>query len=252
MAPQSKSSRCLRLGLLASAAVAVARWGPGAFTGGAAIAAARRMPAASVVARAAVVAEDYPELQRVEDLIYDSCMLREGEQEMQCLRTLSKLTKFHEKSALGCNVDELNCLVLDILDRLCAGIHGSEGLVLLTRVTSSVLAFREKFSDWSAAFKAADTDGSGDLDLEELIAAMASVNSGLSDEQVKMIFFAADANGDGVISAEEFSNFLTAAVFAEEPLRELQVDNLPKKQPSFEEYLRWSMQGRSGSWAAMR
>lgn len=249
---QMKSSRGLRLAVFASAAAA-ALWGPSPLSGfitglgGAAAPRATR----SVVARRAE-GHDWPELQRVEQLIYDGCMLREGEQEVQCLRTLSKLTEFHEQSSLECNVEELNCLVLDILDRLCAGIEGKDGLILLNRLTNAVLSFRAKFSDWSAAFKAADTDGSGDLDLPELIAAMKSADSGLTEKEVKMIFFAADANGDGVISSEEFSNFLSAAVFAEEPLRGLQVDSLPKKQPSFEEYLRWSMAGRSGSWASMR
>mmetsp|Transcript_31060 Transcript_31060/g.78605 ORF Transcript_31060/g.78605 Transcript_31060/m.78605 type:complete len:251 (+) Transcript_31060:97-849(+) len=193
-----------------------------------------------------------PELQRVEELIYDSCMLQDGEQEVQCLLALSKLTKFHEQAALECKVDEFHCLVLDVLDRLCAGIQGSDGLILLNRVADAVLAFREKFSDLKTAFKAVDVDGSGDLDLDEFIAAMRSVDSCLTEEQVKMIFVAADANGDGAVCAEEFSNFLTAAIFVEEPLRRLQVDSLPKKQPTFEEYLRWSMSGRSGSWAAMR
>eukprot|EP00443_Scrippsiella_acuminata_P065348 CAMPEP_0115429810 /NCGR_PEP_ID=MMETSP0271-20121206/30714_1 /TAXON_ID=71861 /ORGANISM="Scrippsiella trochoidea, Strain CCMP3099" /LENGTH=250 /DNA_ID=CAMNT_0002855005 /DNA_START=74 /DNA_END=826 /DNA_ORIENTATION=- len=250
MAHQMKSSCSLRLAVVAAIVLATC-WVPSpfeAFTGGS-LPPLRR--ASSSVARAAE-GHEYPELQRVEQMIYDSCMLREGMQEVQCLRTLSKLTKFHEEAALECKMDELNCLVLDVLDRLCAGIQGSDGLIVLNRVTSAVLSFREKFSDWSSAFKAADTDGSGDLDLDELIAAMKSVDSGMTEEQVKMIFFAADANGDGVISAEEFSNFLTAAVFAEEPLRGLQVDSLPKKQPAFEEYLRWSMSGRSGSWAAMR
>lgn len=225
------------------------RWGQ-TFTG-----AARpvlRAPAAGLVARAAE-SKAYPELSRVEDLIYDSCMLyEEPREELQCLRTLDKLTKFHEKSKLECSLDSFHCIVLDVLDRLCAGIQGRDGIVLLNRVASAVLSFRNKFVTWEQAFGKADHDGKGHLDVEKLTALMRSSQAGLTDEEVRAIFFAADANGDGSISPQEFSDFLTAAVFAEEPLRQLQVDPLPTKRGDLEDYLRWSSSGSSGgSWSGL-
>merc|ERR1712124_189812 len=57
---------------------------------------------------------------------------------------------------------------------------------------------------------------------------MKALNVGLTEKETAMCFFAADANGDGVISREEFSNFMTAAVFAEDTL-DMEADPLPKK-----------------------
>mmetsp|Transcript_44284 Transcript_44284/g.140846 ORF Transcript_44284/g.140846 Transcript_44284/m.140846 type:complete len:187 (-) Transcript_44284:173-733(-) len=186
-------------------------------------------------------------------MIADDCTLQDGLQGIECLRTLSKLQKFHRETSLECNLDDLSCIVLDILDRLCANIQGKDGFILLNRVSGVMGTFRSKFTDWSAAFKAADADGSGHLSLEDLIAALRSAGATvITDDEVRMVFHAADANGDGVISAEEFSNFMVAAVFAEEPLKALQVDALPSKQPSFEDYLHWTTRGRDGSWAALR
>eukprot|EP00418_Pyrodinium_bahamense_P091351 CAMPEP_0179041934 /NCGR_PEP_ID=MMETSP0796-20121207/16408_1 /TAXON_ID=73915 /ORGANISM="Pyrodinium bahamense, Strain pbaha01" /LENGTH=257 /DNA_ID=CAMNT_0020738305 /DNA_START=131 /DNA_END=902 /DNA_ORIENTATION=- len=193
--------------------------------------------------------DDYPELSRVEDLIYDSCVIKEGKQEIECLRTWDKLKRFHKDAALECNLDDMRCVVLDVLDRLCEGIDGQEGLVLLNKVSAAVLAFRDKFTDWETAFTMADTDNSGDLSLNELIEAMKSVGAGMTDAEVKLVFVAADTNRDGVISKEEFSDFLTAAVF--EPLRDLQVDKVPKKQLDFNDYLHWSSAGRTESWAGL-
>lgn len=208
-----------------------------------------RSKVSKTVLRASV--DDYPELTRVEDLIYESCVIKEGTQELECLRVWDKLKKFHGESALECNLDDMRCVVLDVLDRLCKGIGGKDGLVILNKVSNAVLIFREKFADWERAFDAVDTDSSGDIDMAELIAGMKSVKAGMSDAEVRLVFMAADANGDGKISREEFSDFLTAGVFAEEPLRGLQVDAMPTKQPDFPDYLRWSTSNRMGSWAGL-
>jgi len=196
-------------------------------------------------------ADDYPELTRVEELIYESCVIKEGAQELECLRVWDKLKKFHGESALECDLDDMRCVVLDVLDRLCKGIDGKDGLVVLNKVSSAVLLFRDKFSDWERAFDAVDTDSSDYIDMAELTEAMKSVNVGMSEAEVRLVFKAADANGDGKISREEFSDFLTAGVFAEEPLRGLQVDAMPTKQPDFPDYLRWSTSNRMGSWAGL-
>jgi len=185
-------------------------------------------------------AEDYPELTRVEDMIYESCLVKEGAEEVQCLRLWDKLQKFHKESAMECNLDDLRCIVLDVLDRLCSGIEGKNGIVLLSKVANTMEAFRAKFDNWDGAFASIDTDGSGDLSLSELTAAIKKLNIDMTEKEVSLVFLAADANGDGSVSKEEFSNFMTAAVFAEEPLLAMQPDTMPKKQPDFMEYLRMS------------
>mmetsp|Transcript_68609 Transcript_68609/g.155486 ORF Transcript_68609/g.155486 Transcript_68609/m.155486 type:complete len:256 (+) Transcript_68609:93-860(+) len=246
--PTTRLCRAIVSGAAALALFRSGHWRDGAFAGGSGLA-PLRSPKPLTVLRAS--AADYPDLSRVEDLIYDSCVVKEGQQELNCLRVWDKLKNFHEESALECNLDDMRCVVLDVLDRLCSRIDGRDGLVLLQKVSGAVLAFRERFEDVDAAFQAADTDGSGDIDLGELQAAMQSVTAGLTPSEVKAVFMAADANADGVISREEFSDFLTAAVFAEEPLRELQVDSVPKKQPDFNTYLQWSSAGRVASWAGL-
>jgi len=198
-----------------------------------------------ITLKAAATADDYPELSRVEDLIYESCVVKDGEQALECLRLYDKLQKFHAEAKMECNLDDLRCIVLDVLDRLCSGIEGKNGLVLLSKVANTMESFRTKFGNWDEAFAETDTDGSGELDLAELSAAIKKMNVGLTDKEVALVFFAADANGDGQISKEEFANFMTAAVFAEEPLRAMQPDSLPKGQPSFDEYLRWSSMARA-------
>merc|ERR1719208_202511 len=99
---------------------------------------------------------DYPHLSRVEDLIYDSCVIREDLQQTECMRVLDKLTKFHQQNAMECSVDDLHCVVLDVLDRLCKNIEGKDGLILLNRVTGAVSLFKDRFKTWGEAFKAAD------------------------------------------------------------------------------------------------
>jgi hypothetical protein len=176
-------------------------------------------------------------------------MVKEGEQEIECLRTWDKLATYHAEAKLECNLDDMRCIVLDVLDRLCKSIDGQDGLVLLNKVSSAVMGFRKKFVDWDAAFSAIDTDKSGALSLDELTEAMKTLDVSMTKSEVAAVFMAADANGDGEVSREEFSNFLTAAVFAEEPLRDLQPDKISMKQPNFEDYVRWSSSGNP-SWGA--
>lgn len=208
---------------------------------------------APATVRRATSAAPYPELARVEDLIYDSCVVMEGSQELECLRGWDKLTRFHVDAAHGCSLDEkMPCLVLDVLDRLCKGIDGG-GLMLLQNVASTVLAWRNNFADWDTAFAAADITGSGEIDLQEFTAAMQSANAGMTRAEAKLVFNSADANEDGLISKEEFSDFMAAHVRLEETLQELQMDGVPKRQPDFYDYLRLSANsGDAGtSWAGL-
>jgi len=197
-------------------------------------------------------AEDYPELSRVENLIYESCVLKEGAQEMQCLSTWDKLQNFHKEAKLECNLEDLRCVVLDVLDRICGNIKGQEGLIVLSKVANTMQSFRKKFNDWDKAFTDADTDGSGDLSMAELSAAINKMDVGLTEKEVSIVFMAADANGDGKVSKMEFSDFMTAAVFAEEPLSQISVDAPPKEKVDLdtEDLLRWSSTG--ASWMGAR
>lgn len=195
----------------------------------------------------------YQNLERIEVMIYDNCVLKDGENELQCLRMLDKLQKFHEKTQIDCNLEDLSCLVLEVLDRLCEGIEGKDGLVLLNKVASAVLAFKDKFSHWDKAFDDMDGANDGLITIKDFKSAMYQLEVGITDSEAGQIFYAADANGDGVVSKDEFADFLSAAVFAEEPLSEL-TDRPPMKQPTFDEYLMWTMQSREGSvsWASLR
>uniref|UniRef100_A0A7S1MCL0 EF-hand domain-containing protein n=1 Tax=Alexandrium catenella TaxID=2925 RepID=A0A7S1MCL0_ALECA len=225
-------------------------WQRQSFTGGRA-AAPRRLATRSGLQAAPSQLELYPDLSRVEDLIYDSCVVLENDLEIECLRTWDKLKKFHEAAEMDCHVDDMRCVVLDVIDRLCQSIDGKDGLILLNKVSGAVLEIRDKFEHWDKAFVAADRDNSGMLTLDDLTHILKEIGSRMSPQEVKSVFLAADINGDGYISREEFADFLTAAIFAEEPLRELQADSLPTKQPDVIDYILWSSAGRTQSWAGL-
>jgi len=213
----------------------------------------RASPQASAVQRRAGTSTyetDYPDLARIEGMIQDSCGVKEGEAEMNCLRMYDKLTKFHEKTSKECTLDNLKCVVLDILDRLCSGIDSGDGTILLNRVSNAVGSLRSKFANWDKAFSHFDKDHSGAINQEEMTEMMKQMKVGLSDKETAICFFAADANGDGKISPEEFSNFMTAAVFAEDTLSEVDPDPVPRKMEKTEEFLAWAAKDRDLSWGA--
>lgn len=194
----------------------------------------------------------YPNLVRVENLIYHHCVVTEGQREAECLRNWYSLSKFHKDSATECALDDAMCVVLDVLDRLCEGIHESDEIVLLTKVSSMAAAFRARYQeDWRSAFDAADTDGRGDLDCAKFAAALDSVGARMTPAEVRTAFSASDRDEDGVLSREEFSDFLTAAIFAQRPLSRLFAGRVPKTQPDVEGHLRWSTAGRGRSSASV-
>lgn len=59
------------------------------------------------------------------------------------------------------------------------------------------------------AFSRFDADGNGLLNLNELVAGFEAFLNGVSHKQVQALVFSYDTNGDGVISFEEFFQFLT-------------------------------------------
>jgi len=80
---------------------------------------------------------------------------------------------------------------------------------------------------------------------------MNGLKVGLTEQETALCFFAADANGDGLLSPQEFSNFMTAAVFAEDTLSEMDPDPLPKKMKKTEDFLSWAQSGSDGrSWGS--
>jgi len=59
-----------------------------------------------------------------------------------------------------------------------------------------------------ALFDKYDEDGSGTLTLQEFKEAMAAVNLGLSEKEMKQLLIEADVNDDGVIEYNEFLNMI--------------------------------------------
>jgi hypothetical protein len=59
------------------------------------------------------------------------------------------------------------------------------------------------------AFSRFDSDGNGLLNLAELVTGFEAFLNGVSHKQVQALVFSYDVNGDGVISFEEFFQFLT-------------------------------------------
>ena len=52
------------------------------------------------------------------------------------------------------------------------------------------------------AFKQCDTDGTGDLQLDEMHAALKKIGHPLSDKEIRDLMKEADVNGDGKIEAD--------------------------------------------------
>lgn len=186
----------------------------------------------------------YPNLVRVESFIYEYCAALTGTHEADCLRNWYMLAKFHKDSATQCMVDDFKCMVLDLLDRLCAGIRGTDDVSQLNWVSSSAKAFRDMYhEDWNRAFEAADADASGVLDFAQFAAAAESVGTRMTRAAARMIFSAADTDEDGMLSRAEFSQFFTVATLAQEPLARLSAGRGPRTQPDLQG--RWSTFGRS-------
>lgn len=193
--------------------------------------------------------EDYPNLARVESLIQDGCQVKDGEAEIACLRMHDKLEKFHTKTSKECSLDNLKCIVLDILERLCTGIDSGDGTIILNRLSGLVSTLRGKFTNWDKAFAHYDQDHSGGIDKKGIMEMLSGPDVGLTESEAALCFFAADADGDGLISSEEFSNFMTAAVLAEDTL-DMEADPLPKKMKRTEDFLSWASSGSDSSWGS--
>lgn len=74
---------------------------------------------------------------------------------------------------------------------------------------------KERAGQLKQMFKDLDTDGSGDLDIEELVDGMKKMGLVLSEEEWPAYFEALDANGDKKITLAEFTKAIRAAIAAD-------------------------------------
>ena len=68
--------------------------------------------------------------------------------------------------------------------------------------------FGHKLSDVKSVFDAADTDGTGKLSFDEFAAAMKRLDLGLTEEQLQEVFDATDLDGSGKLNYAEFAEEL--------------------------------------------
>eukprot|EP00440_Ansanella_granifera_P076620 gb/GFBE01083140.1/.p1 GENE.gb/GFBE01083140.1/~~gb/GFBE01083140.1/.p1 ORF type:complete len:248 (+),score=51.39 gb/GFBE01083140.1/:1-744(+) len=197
-----------------------------------------RPRARSLTARAAL--GQYPSLSKLEDLILESCTVKEGDEGIECMEVYSKLVEAHFKAQTECDVNEQTCSVLLVLDRLAWGTSGTDGLALLWQMRESVEAFQQMYTSWGDAFDAVDLDGSGSIDQEELGVALRKLNPEITDMTIGRLFRAADTNLDGVIDPDEFSDFLMAGAVAAEPLKQLVPDHKRHEGGSAADLMTWA------------
>eukprot|EP01048_Picozoa_sp_COSAG05_P000838 COSAG05_NODE_26_length_29797_cov_35.911139_1_plen_512_part_00 len=87
--------------------------------------------------------------------------------------------------------------------------------------------------DWKTVFQKFDTDGSGELDKDEFVAAMKSGGyaAALNDGDLSVLFRSIDASGDGTIDADEFANFMRTTP------QEVEKKKLERVRPKVVEYI---------------
>mmetsp|Transcript_70046 Transcript_70046/g.167333 ORF Transcript_70046/g.167333 Transcript_70046/m.167333 type:complete len:251 (+) Transcript_70046:66-818(+) len=183
----------------------------------------------------------YPELSALEDRIYESCLVKDVDEEVECMDVYGQLVDAHFKAQQDCDVDPSKCALLKVLDRLSWGTAGSDGLLLLQQLRESVEAIYQMFQFWNDAFLTLDTDGDGALSEEEFRSALRETNPNISDMTSGRLFRAADVNQDGFVDVEEFSDFLKAGAIAAESLQSLAPSH--HHTVSSEQLVMWAMRG---------
>lgn len=190
----------------------------------------------------------YPELSNLEDRIYESCIVKDFDEELDCMDVYSNLVETHFQAQKECDADSSKCALLKVLDRLAWGTKGTDALMLLQQLRESVEAIYQMHqSHWNDAFESLDEDKDGRLSEREFRAGLRRLNPGISEETSGRIFRAADVNLDGVIDAEEFADFLKAGAIAGEPLKKLTPQSVSAHRKSSEALLLWAMHGNMHS-----
>jgi len=181
----------------------------------------------------------YADLSKLEDEIYESCVIGDSDLEMECLDVHSQLVETHFQAQKDCDADPSKCALLRVLDRLAWGTTGSDGLQLLQHLRECVEAIHQMHqSHWSDAFESLDTDHDGMLSEGEFRAALRKLSPDLTEQTSGQIFRAADLNLDGFIDRAEFADFLRAGAIAGEPLKKLKS---VKHSKSSGDLLMWAM-----------
>eukprot|EP00913_Durusdinium_trenchii_P023971 g22513.t1 len=210
---------------------------------------------------------------KLEDEIYESCVIGDSDLEMECLDVHSQLVETHFQAQKDCDADPSKCALLRVLDRLAWGTTGSDGLQLLQHLRECVEAIHQMHqSHWSDAFESLDTDHDGMLSEGEFRAALRTgfgqgvqrsakepfkkeakqlparkLSPDLTEQTSGQIFRAADLNLDGFIDRAEFADcrkprssqdFLRAGAIAGEPLKKLKS---VKHSKSSGDLLMWAM-----------
>merc|ERR1719263_304661 len=74
---------------------------------------------------------------------------------------------------------------------------------------------KERAGNVKKLFTELDADGSGDIDLKELVDGMKKEGLMLSDEEFEAYFNALDLNGDGQVTLMEFTKAIRTAITAD-------------------------------------
>lgn len=163
----------------------------------------------------------YANLARLEDVILESCDVEDIDKQRDCMKTYENLLHMHFKSQQECDLESMRCVVLDVIDRMTAGIADKGGLKVLTHFRQTVDAFERNHGSRGDAFDRARGD-KDEIDKASFNAALRRAGLSLPDMTVDRLFMGADANHDGKIDESEFNDFMLAGVFAAEPLKLLE------------------------------
>ena len=130
---------------------------------------------------------------------------------------LTKASIFSMQSNSGCSflnprfTGFLNDIICDEAVRglfLCLLVHGCSGLALLIAFCCFPCAANTEprfnnVADMRKLFKALDTDGSGDITKEEMLAG--AIELGMTKEEASALFDQLDTDGNGVVTQEELA-----------------------------------------------
>ncbi|OLQ14723.1 hypothetical protein AK812_SmicGene1044 [Symbiodinium microadriaticum] len=178
-------------------------------------------------------AGQYADLSDLEDRILESCLIKDVDEELECMDVYGRLVEAHFKAQEECDLDSGACDLLRLLDRLAWGSSGDDGLELLRQMQNSIQAFYHVFHSGHEAFASFDLDADGKITEEEFRTALSlEWNVGVSHCEWVM-------NLDSFIDASEFSNFLKIAAMTLDPLKELLPEH--RREVSSADLVQWAL-----------